>query len=106
MKAAAIEVFEKYPDAKECFITPDNQAFLSENRARIHDKDFVTAKRSDVMDAEPTAPKGEKKSAEELIATAKECQTVEELDALGKDETRKTVLAAIAERRAELTKQQ
>jgi hypothetical protein len=42
-------VFE-HPTAKELFITPDEQAFLKEDRARMHNKDYQTVKRSDVIE--------------------------------------------------------
>jgi hypothetical protein len=48
---AAIAVFEQHPTAKELFITPDEQAFLKEDRARMHNKDYQTVKRSDVIEA-------------------------------------------------------
>lgn len=103
-KAAAVDVFERYPHAKTVFVTPDNQAFVNENSARIHDKDYMTVNRVDVMETIATSEKGERKSAIELIETIKTCEKVEELDAIAEGEDRKTVLAAIAEKRAELTK--
>lgn len=101
-KKAALEVFERYPNAKEVYITPDNQAFLGEDRARLHNKEFTTVKRSEVVETKEPAPA--KKSAEELIAFIPSCETIEELEALEKDETRKTVLAAIKTRKEELNK--
>lgn len=107
----AIAVFTQYPLAKEVFITPDLQGFLKEDRARMHDKDYVKVKRSDVM-GEIATPKSkdskpEKKSAEELIAYAATAQTIEELDAiLVAGEKRATVVAAFTARKLELTSNQ
>jgi len=115
IKDEAIAVFEQYPLAKEVFITPDLQAFLREDRARIHNKDFVTVKRSDVIeekkeDKGDKAPKDDKnskvvkKSAEELIAFATTAETIAELDAiLDAGEKRATVVAAFVARKEELT---
>ena len=104
VKAAALEVFEAYPTADVVHVTTDKQAFLAEDRARMHDKHYTTVKRADVIEEKSDATAPVKKSAEELIKTASECATVEELDALLEGETRKTVVAAIEERRKELTK--
>jgi hypothetical protein len=107
----AIAVFTQYPLAKEVFITPDLQGFLKEDRARMHDKDYVKVKRSDVM-GEIATPKSkdskpEKKSAEELIAYAATAATIEELDAiLAAGEKRATVVAAFTARKSELTSNQ
>ena len=107
----AIAVFTQYPLAKEVFITPDLQGFLKEDRARMHDKDYVKVKRSDVM-GEIATPKSkdskpEKKSAEELIAYAATAETIEELDAiLAAGEKRATVVAAFTARKSELTSNQ
>lgn len=109
IKTAAIAVFEQYPTAKEVFITPDEQAFLKEDRARMHNKDFVTVKRSEVIEEkkEDKAPKEGKKSAEELITFAATAETIEELDAiLAAGEKRATVVAAFAARKLELTSNQ
>lgn len=105
IKNEAIAVFEQYPLAKVVFITADAQAFLKEDRARIHNKDFVTVKRSDVIEAKEA--KEGKKSAEELIAFAATTATIEELDAiLASGEKRATVVAAFAARKLELTPNQ
>jgi hypothetical protein len=112
IKAAAIEVFERFPLAKEVFVTTDEQAFLKEDRARMHDKDFTAVKRSEVMadekaDEGDKAGKPAKKSAEELIAFATTCESIKELDAIiASGEKRATVLAAIATRKEELTPKQ
>jgi hypothetical protein len=112
IKDAAIDVFERFPLAKEVFVTTDEQAFLKEDRARMHDKDFVKVKRSEVMseekENEPTKDgKPAKKSAEELIAFAATCELTEELDAiLESGEKRATVVAAIAARKEVLTPKQ
>jgi hypothetical protein len=104
IKAAALEVFNLYPKAKVVFVTPDAQAFLQEDKARLHDKDFEMVKRSDVVEAkEPTA---DKKSAEQLIAEMPSVATIEELDVIAKGEKRKTVLEAIAAQRTVLTQNQ
>lgn len=115
IKNEAIAVFTQYPLAKEAFITPDLQAFLKEDRARMHNKDFVKVKRSEVIE-EPTedqpakgdkAPKQPRPSAEELIAFAATAETTEELDAiLAAGEKRATVVAAFAARKLELTPNQ
>jgi hypothetical protein len=112
IKNEAIAVFEQYPLAKVVYVTPDVQAFLKEDRARIHNKDFVTVKRSDVIeekkeDKEDKTPKDSKKSAEELIAFASTAETIAELDAiLEAGEKRATVVAAFAARKLELTPNQ
>lgn len=110
IKDAAVAVFENYPNAKEVFITGDNQAFLKEDRARLHDKDFTAVKRSDVIEDKKeaaAADKPVKKSAEELIAFAATAETIEELDAIvAAGEKRATVLAAFAARTLELTPNQ
>ena len=112
IKTAAIAVFELYPNAKVVFITPDGQAFLKEDRARLHNKDYVTVKRSEVIDEpkdskEDKAPKEGKKSAEELIAFAATAETIAELDTiLTAGEKRATVVAAFAARKLELTSNQ
>ncbi len=109
IKDAAIAVFENYPNAKEVFITTDTQAFLKEDRARLHDKDFTAVKRSDVIEEkkEADADKPVKKSAEELIAFAATAETIEELQAIiAAGEKRATVKAAFAARIEELTPNQ
>lgn len=109
IKNEAIAVFTQYPLAKVVFITPDVQAFLKEDRARIHNKDYQTVKRSDVIEEKPaaTADKPVKKTAEELIAFAATAETIEELDAiLEAGEKRVTVVAAIEARKLELTTKQ
>jgi hydroxymethylpyrimidine pyrophosphatase-like HAD family hydrolase len=115
IKNEAIAVFTQYPLAKVVFITPDAQAFLKEDRARIHNKDFVTVKRSEVIEEVieekdgkgDKAPKEAKKSAEELIAFAATAETIEELDAiLAAGEKRATVVAAFTARKLELTPNQ
>lgn len=104
IKNEAIAVFENYPNAKEVFVTPDGQAFLKEDRARLHNVDFETVKRSDVMPEETTEDTATvKTTAADLIAAMPTVETIEELDAFEKGEKRATVLAAIAARRAELT---
>ncbi|MEO7977772.1 hypothetical protein [Flavobacterium sp.] len=116
IKKEAIEVFEQYPLAKVVFITPDIQAFLKEDRAKIHNKDYETVKRSQVI-AEPSEKKEVeskdsqvkefKKSAEQLIAFATTAETVEELDIiLQAGEKRATVVAAFEARKLELTTNQ
>jgi hypothetical protein len=106
IKTAAIAVFEQYPLAKVVFITPDAQAFLKEDRARIHNKDFVTVKRSEVIE-EKKEDTGDKKTAAELIAFAATAETIEELDAiLAAGEKRATVIAAFAAKKVELTPNQ
>lgn len=47
--------------------------------------------------------KATKPNANDTIALVKEAKTIEELDALAKDEERKTVVEAIAARRKELS---
>lgn len=104
IKEAAIEVFKSYPTAKKVFITPDCQAFLVENRAGLHNKDFVTVKRNEVMETEAVKlPAGDKKTAEQLVADMPSVETIAELEVLAKGEKRKTVLEAIEARRTELT---
>lgn len=106
IKNEAIAVFKAYPLAKKVFVTADGQAFLKEDRARLHNKDFVTVNRADVIEAE-TEVKGDasaKKTAAELIEFIPTVETLEELEALAKGETRVTVLAAIEAQRTELTK--
>ncbi|MFE3848963.1 hypothetical protein ACFX5D_13405 [Flavobacterium sp. LB3P45] len=105
IKKAAIAVFEQYPTAKELFITPDEQAFLKEDRARMHNKDFVTVKRSDVIEV-PKEGSAVKKTAAELIEFIPTVETLEELASLETGEKRATVLAAIATRKEELTPKQ
>lgn len=105
IKKAAIAVFEQYPTAKELFITPDEQAFLKEDRARMHNKDYQTVKRSDVIEA-PKESSAVKKTAAELIEFIPTVETLEELAALETGEKRATVLAAIATRKEELTSNQ
>ncbi|WP_264521200.1 hypothetical protein [Flavobacterium sp. N1994] len=104
---SAKEVFERYPNAKEVFVTPDEQAFLDKNRAAMHNSDFETVKRSEVMTDEPSAEDTAnvflvKKLAADKIAQAEEATTIAQLDAIEKDETRTTVLNAVAARRAQL----
>lgn len=106
IKNEAIAVFEQYPLAKVVFITADAQAFLKEDRARIHNKDFVTVKRSDVIEEKKEAT-GDKKTAAELIAFAATAATIEELDViLAAGEKRATVVAAFEARKLELTPNQ
>jgi hypothetical protein len=118
IKNAAIAVFENYLNAKEVFVTPDEQAFLKEDRARMHNKDYQKVKRSDVMEAEKAdkskkgqpaqkagsapAEKSAVKTKEELIAAIALVATIEELDAVEKGEKRGSVLDAIKLRRDEL----
>lgn len=106
IKNEAIAVFTQYPLAKVVFITPDAQAFLKEDRARIHNKDFVMVKRSDVIE-EKKEVTGDKKPAAELIAYASTAETIEELDAiLAAGEKRATVVVAFEARKLELTPNQ
>ncbi len=105
IKKAAIAVFEQYPTAKELFITPDEQAFLKEDRARMHNKDYQTVKRSDVIEA-PKESSTVKKTAAELTEFIPTVETLEELATLETGEKRATVLAAIATRKEELTPKQ
>lgn len=106
IKVAAQEVFERFPLAKEVFVTPDEQCFLKEDRARLHNKDVTTVKRSDVMEAEKTV-KSVKKTAEELIAFSSTCESIDELDAIiAGGEKRATVIAAISARKEVLTTKQ
>lgn len=105
IKNEAIAVFEQYPSAKVVFITPDAQAFLKEDRARIHNKDFVTVKRSDVIE-EKKEVSVVKRTAAELIEFIPTIETLEELGALEVGEKRATVLAAITARKLELTPNQ
>jgi hypothetical protein len=104
IKNEAIAVFEQYPLANVVFITPDCQAFLKEDRARIHNKDFETVKRSDVIVGKKEA--ADKKTAAELIDFIPTVETLEELATLETGEKRATVLAAIAARKLELTPKQ
>lgn len=107
IKNEAIAVFEQYPLAKVVFITPDAQVFLKEDRARMHNKDFVTVKRSEVIEAkESKESKESKRTAAEIIEFIPTAETLDELDALEKGEKRATVLAAIAARKLELTTNQ
>jgi len=108
IKNEAIAVFEQYPTAQKVFVTPDCQAFLKEDRARMHNKDYETVKRSDVMLSEDNEKKENKakegkKSAEELITFAATA-TIEEIDVIvNAGEKRATVLAAFDARKLELT---
>jgi hypothetical protein len=117
---AAKEVFERFPNAKEVFVTPDEQAFLDKNRAAMHNGDFQTVLRSEVISkeskeasAEKTLPAAKstpaakttataKQSAEELIEAIKTIATITALDVVAKGEKRGSVKDAIAVRRAEL----
>jgi hypothetical protein len=36
---------------QKSYLYPDEQAFLKEDRARMHNKDYQTVKRSDVIEA-------------------------------------------------------
>lgn len=104
IKEAAIEVFKSYPTAKKVFITPDGQAFLAKDRAKLHNKEVVTVERNEVMEDEAVKlPAGDKKTAEQLVADMPSVETIAELDVLAEGEKRKTVVAAIEARRTELT---
>lgn len=112
IKDEAIAIFKQYPLAKVVFVTPDIQGFLKEDRARIHNKDFTTVKRSDVMPKEKEAgaddsDKKIKKSAQELIDFASTAETIAELDAiLEAGESRATVVSAFNARKEVLTSKQ
>lgn len=105
IKNQAKVVFEKYSSAKQVFVTPDGQIFLKEDRARLHNKDYETIKRSEVIEAKKEDTEVVKKAAEliEFIATI---ETLEELEALETGEKRTTVLSAIAVRKEQLTPKQ
>lgn len=104
---AAVAVFEAYPNAKQVFITPDGLAFLAEDRAMLHNKEFITVKRGEVMEVkEVKTPAADKKSAEQLIADMPSVATIEELDVIAKGEKRKTVLDAVAAQTAVLNQKQ
>lgn len=112
IKAEAIEVFERFPLAKEVFVTEDVQAFLKEDRAKLHGKDYVKVLRTEVIPMEQEVTQDDetkdkakpgKKSAEELIALVPSIETIAELEELEKAEKRATVLAAIKVRKEELT---
>ena len=105
IKNEAKSVFEKYSSAKQVFVTPDGQIFLKEDRARLHNKDYETVKRSEVIEAKKEE-KATKKTAAELIEFIPTVETLEGLEVLEKDEKRPTVLAAIAERKEVLTPKQ
>lgn len=125
IKKAAIAVFNTYPNAKVVFITTDEQAFLHEDRARMHDKDYTTVKRSEVMAGKPaeetkdnagktaatgkTAQTGKtaataKPTVEELLKTISETTDVKALEALKKGEKRASVNDAIEAKIVELNK--
>ena len=101
-KTAAVEVFTNYPTAKEVFITPDNQAFLKSHRAAMHHKEYATILRSDVMPEEKSEDNETKLTAKELIEKVATMDSLDELEALLKDEARSTVIAAIEKRKTEL----
>ncbi|MEO6176945.1 MAG: hypothetical protein ABIP27_17460 [Flavobacterium circumlabens] len=112
IKAEAIEVFGRFPLAKEVFVTDDVQAFLKEDRAKLHGLDYIKVLRTDVMPLENVETQDEetkdkskpgKKSADELIALVPTIETIAELEDLEKGEKRATVLAAITARKEELT---
>ena len=108
IKAAAKEVFERYPNAKKVFVTPDNQVFLAEDRAKLHNEDVVSVKRNEVIEevkTDVTDKKGAPKKADELIAEIP-TYTVEQLNALeDSGEKRATVLKAVNERREAISKE-
>ena len=101
-KEAAIEVFERYPNAKEVFITPDNQVFLAKDRALLHDKDVLTVKRREVIeetDVNTNAKKDAPKKADELIAEITDFTLEQISDLEATSEKRATVLKAIQDRK-------
>lgn len=102
IKNEAISIFERYPSAKEVFVTPDLQAFLQKDRAILHDKDVTTVKRSQVM-TEKKADETPKMTAPELVVFIATVDSLEDLDALTKGEKRATVTAALASRKEEIT---
>ena len=105
---AAKEVFERYPNAKQVFVTPDNQVFLAEDRAKLHNEDVVTVKRNEVIEevkTDATDKKDAPKKAEDLIAEIP-TYTVEQLNAIeDSGEKRATVLKAVKERREAIAKE-
>lgn len=48
-KASVAKVFEKFPTTDKLYVTPDGQAFLQETRANLHNKNYVTVRREDVI---------------------------------------------------------
>lgn len=110
--AEAKEVLERYPLAKQVFVTNDLQAFLHEDKAKLHGKDYVKVLRTDVISLEKEETQDDetkdktkpgKKSAEELILLMPSIETIAELEELEKGEKRATVIAAIKVRKEELT---
>jgi hypothetical protein len=111
IKLAAIAAFTAFPNAKSVWVSPDEQAFLHESRAKMHNSDSVEVKRIDVMEEESGAdPAGDSKDPAQpqpegvnvVTAKVKTMTSIEELEELKKNDNRKTVQDAIDKRIATL----
>jgi hypothetical protein len=110
LKELASKVFTQYPDANEVFATVDGNIFLQRNRADIH-----AGEKGRVLPIErPIAAVGDdskkdktgiKLSAEEAIKAIALVETLEALEPF-KADTRSTVIKAVENKTAELTKPQ
>ncbi|CDF80573.1 hypothetical protein BN863_28610 [Formosa agariphila KMM 3901] len=101
-------VFKSYPDADKLFATTDGQFFLDQNRANLHAgaKGKVIEVENDAVLESTETKTGKTLKAEDLIANAKDIETIEAVEAAIVQETegknRTTVLAAYDARIDEL----
>ncbi|HZH70326.1 MAG TPA: hypothetical protein VFD80_07755 [Flavobacteriaceae bacterium] len=103
IKKIVAATFEKFPTVDTLYSTLDGNVFIEENRAELHaglSGKYTTHERTgeDKTEVPP------QRSAKELIAEIKEISIVEDLQKYVTDETRKSVLQAVENRIAELTK--
>jgi hypothetical protein len=106
----AVDVFKTYPTAEKIFASNDGQFFLEENRAALHAKSLKKGQYFEIENEGEASADNSKdsksKSAEDLIADAKDIETTEAVEAAIVLETegknRKTVLAAYDARIQEL----
>ncbi len=105
MQTVAKEVFEHYPKCNKVAVTSDGQAFIvdhgdaaAKNHAQnnIHGKELsvVTFLRDDVMQANADQQNTVGTKAVDLIAEIEKADTIEAVQAILGDDTRKTVVAA------------
>lgn len=103
LQERANNIFEQFPKAEKVYATLDGNTFLEENRARLHAGKGTVATFERPLPTEIQTSKP--KSAQDLIEEINTLESLDDLDALALNESRKTVLEAINKRKAFLDSQ-
>lgn len=104
LKELSNKVFAQFPNEKKVFATLDGNVFLSENHARLHvgiNGRIIPFDRP-ISDESENDKKTKKATAQELIDAINNATTLEALEAYV-DDKRATVVAALEEKRKQLT---